>query len=232
MGMRTMTFEDVAAKSPGTLAPRDEEKPALTPPRPERPVESAPAQKSQRLSSTLDHAGVGIAELDAEGKLLRVNSHLCTLMGYGPDELIGRSMFDETYAEDAQIDRLRFQRQVTGEIDRYTMEKRIRRKDGGFFWASISSSSVLSPAGEFLYAVRVQLDITDRKRAETALAQRMDEQSALFAFTEAMQHARSASQVHEAALDAILRALRCDRASILLADESGMMRFAAARGLS
>jgi PAS domain S-box-containing protein len=91
---------------------------------------------------------------------------------------------------------------------------------------------VLDPAGRFLYAVRTQHDISDRKRAEAALAQRMDEQSALFDFTEAIQHARSAEQVHEAALDAILRALRCDRASILLSDEARVMRFVASRDLS
>jgi PAS domain S-box-containing protein len=71
-----------------------------------------------------------------------------------------------------------------------------------------------------------------KSQREEALARRVEEQSALFAFTEAMQHARSADQVLEAALDAILRALRCDRAAILLAEGAGAMRFAAARGLS
>lgn len=224
-----MSVEDVAARIPGALAHLGEEITSLHLPRPGEP---ALAQKSQRLSSTLDHAGVGIVEIDAEGRLLRVNTHSCELMGCGPEDLIGHSIFDETYADDVEGDRAQFRRQVAGEIERYTIEKRIRRKDGGYFWASINSSTVLDSAGRFLYAVRVQNDISDRKRAEAALAQRMDEQSALFDFTETMQHARSLEQVHEAALDAILRALHCDRASILLADDARVMRFAAARGLS
>nr|3HCY_A Chain A, Putative two-component sensor histidine kinase protein [Sinorhizobium meliloti 1021]3HCY_B Chain B, Putative two-component sensor histidine kinase protein [Sinorhizobium meliloti 1021] len=39
-------------------------------------------------------------------------------------------------------------------------------------------------------------------------------------------------EVYEATLDAIQGALNCDRASILLFDEAGTMRFVAARGLS
>jgi PAS domain S-box-containing protein len=225
-----MSVEDVAARVPRALA--QEERTHLPLPRPERLGEPALTQKSQRFSSTLDHAGVGLVEIDAEGRMLRVNTHFCELMGRSLDELVGRSIFDETFAEDAESDRAPFQRQVAGEIDRYTIEKRIRRKDGSHFWASINSSSVLDPAGRFLHAVRVQLDITGRKQAEAALARRMEEQSALFGFTEAIQHARSLEQIQEAALDAILRALHCDRASILLVDEAKVMRFAAARGLS
>jgi PAS domain S-box-containing protein len=226
-----MSVEDVAARLPALVHPA-EERTTIHLPRPELLGEPASAQKSQRLSATLDHAGVGIVEIDADGRFLRVNNHLCELMGSSPEALIGRSIFDETIAEDVAGDRALLLRQVAGEIDRYTIEKRIRRHDGSSFWASINSSSVLDPAGHFLYAVRVQVDITDRKRAEAALAQRMEEQSALFAFTEAMQHARSPEHIYEAALDAILRALRCERASILLSDETQTMRFIAARGLS
>src|ERR1700741_4384739 len=60
----------------------------------------------------------------------------------------------------------------------------------------------------------------------------MDEQAALYAFTERLQHAHSLQDVYEPALDAIIRALRCERASILLFDDAGVMRFVAWRGLS
>jgi PAS domain S-box-containing protein len=227
-----MSVEDLATRLPGLLAQRAEERTSIHLPHADTLGEPVDARKSHRLSSTLDHSGVGLVEIDADGRLLRVNAHLCGLMGCGPEDLIGRSIFDETYPEDAELDLAHFRRQIAGEIDRYTVEKRIRRKDGSYFWASITSSSVLDPAGHFLYAVRVQYDITDRKQAEEALARRMEEQSALFAFTEAMQHARAPEQVHEAALDAILKGLRCDRASILMLDRAGTMRFIAVRGLS
>jgi PAS domain S-box-containing protein len=186
----------------------------------------------ERLSATYHHAGIGIVEVDAEGRLLRVNAQLAGLMGYSSEELVGRSIFDETVAEDVEGDYAQFKRQVAGDIDGYSVEKRIRRKDGGYFWAAIASSTVRDAQGRFLYAVRVQHDITDRKQAEEALARRAAEQEALYEFTERLQHAGSLTEIYEPALYAIIRALRCDRASILLFDQSGAMRFVAWRGLS
>jgi two-component sensor histidine kinase len=44
--------------------------------------------------------------------------------------------------------------------------RRIRRKDESYVWASITSSSVRDTDGRFLYAVRIQQDITERKQQE------------------------------------------------------------------
>jgi PAS domain S-box-containing protein len=189
-------------------------------------------EQDERLAVTYEHAAVGIAEVDANGILLRVNARLCGMMGFSAEQLQGRSIFDETFPEDRERDHAQFRRQAAGEIDRYTIEKRIRRSDGTYAWVAITSSSVRDAQGQFLYAVRVQNDINDRKRAEESLARRMDEQAALYAFTERLQHAASLQDVYEPALDAIIRALRCERASILLSDDGDVMRFVAWRGLS
>jgi len=185
-----------------------------------------------RLARTLDHAGIGIVETDAEGRFLRVNSGLCELMGMSEAELLGRSFFNETHPDDVAEDRSLYQRQVAGELDRYSIEKRITRRDGSYFWAAITSSGVRDAEGRFLYAVRVQHDITDRKRTEAALVLRGEEQAALYDLSKELQRAVSPGAIYEAALDAIFRALRCDRASILLFDPAAVMRFVAWRGLS
>jgi PAS domain S-box-containing protein len=201
---------------------------------PLRPSTESPtiAAAEEPISATYDEAGIGVAKVDAEGRFLRVNSRLCELMGSGPEELLGRSIFDETYADDVLPDREQFLRQVAGEFDRYIIEKRIRRKDGDYFWASIVSTGVRDEDGRFLYAVRIQHDITDRKRAQELLARRVEEQAALYELTERLQHAGSLTEVYEPAVDAIIRALNCQRASILLFDNSDMMRFVSWRGLS
>ncbi|PBC09455.1 PAS domain S-box protein [Mesorhizobium sp. WSM3859] len=188
-------------------------------------------EQEQRLALTYDSAGVGIVEADAEGRLLRVNGHLCHLLGYTQEELIGRLVFDWTYPADVEADRAKYRRQVAGEIKSYTIEKRFVRKDGSLLWAVVTSSSVLDASGQFRYAVRVQHDLSERREIEAALARRAEEQAALHQLTEMLQHALAPEDVYEAALDAIQRGLRCQRASVLLL-ESGSMKFVAWRGLS
>jgi PAS domain S-box-containing protein len=190
------------------------------------------SQQDWRLIATFERAGIGIAEVDAEGRLLRVNAELADLLGYGSGELTGRSVFEETHPADVEADRAQFRRQVAGEVDRYSIDKRLRRRDGEYVWVSMTSCSVRDDAGHFLYAVRVQHDIRDRKRAEEALARRLEQQAALYEFIRHLQHAESLDDIYERALDAIRRALRCERASILLFDRAGVMKFVASRGLS
>jgi two-component sensor histidine kinase len=72
----------------------------------------------------------------------------------------------------------------------------------------------------------------ERARAEDALARRVDELAAIYEFTEKRFRARTVADICEAALDAVVTALRCSRASILLFDGAGVMRFVAWRGLS
>ena len=195
-------------------------------------VEEALREHERRLALTYEHAGIGIAEVDAEGRVLRANAHLADMLGYPPDELLGVSLFNWTHPADVEIDRAQLERQVAGKIGEYSLEKRFVRRDGAIMWVQVTSSGVRDADGHFLYAVRVQHDITERKRIEEALARRAEEQAALHRFTQQLQHARSLGDVYIAALDAIQRALRCERASILLFDGNGVMRFAAWRNLS
>jgi PAS domain S-box-containing protein len=81
-----------------------------------------------RLAATYEHAG--IVEVDENGRMLRVNQQLCELTGYSAAQLLGRTIFEETHPEDVSEDRGQFQCQLAGEFERYSIEKRIARKDG------------------------------------------------------------------------------------------------------
>jgi two-component sensor histidine kinase len=83
----------------------------------------------------------------------------------------------------------------------------------------------MDAAGTVVGASKIARDITQRKRTEKA-------QAALYQFTDRLFRAASVDDVYEAALDAIVRALGCERASILMFDHTGVMKFVAWRGLS
>jgi PAS domain S-box-containing protein len=65
-----------------------------------------------------------------------------------------------------------------------------------------------------------------------AAVDRVDELNALYRLTDRLYRAKSAEDVYDAALDAIVGTLGCERASILLFNEQGVMDFVAWRGLS
>ncbi len=108
-------------------------------------------QRDDLLATTFDRAAIGIVEVDRDGRILRANRYIADLIGYGPDELLGRSLFDPELTDDGVRDAAEFRRQVAGEIESYTIEKRFKRKDGvGFSWAAVTSSSVRDRDGNFI----------------------------------------------------------------------------------
>src|SRR5215813_12680515 len=83
------------------------------------------AEASVREATAYDHVGAGIAEVDRDGRIFRVNRKLCELTGREAAGLLGSSIFARTSQEDIAYDSSQFARQVAGEIDRYVVEKRL-----------------------------------------------------------------------------------------------------------
>jgi PAS domain S-box-containing protein len=75
-------------------------------------------------------------------------------------------------------------------------------------------------------------DPTDHVSRPATVDDQLSGLRALYRLTDRLYRARSQDDVYAAALDAITGTLGCDRASILLFDDEGVMRFVAWRGLS
>ena len=88
-----------------------------------------------------------------------------------------------------------------------------------------------SAAGNITGWIASIRDLTDSKRTQDSLAESLRREQVLHRFVDRLHRAESDTMVYEAALDSILRGLRCNRASILLFDEAAVMRFVACRGL-
>ena len=123
-------------------------------------------EQEQRLAATYEHAAIGIVEIDADGRFLRVNESICAITGLSREELLGWTLFGRTHPDDRRLDEDLYRRQVAGELGTYTVEKRFVRKDGRTIWIAVRSSAVRDTDGRFLYGVRVVQDITERKASE------------------------------------------------------------------
>jgi PAS domain S-box-containing protein len=122
-----------------------------------------------RLRAGFDNAAIGIAHISRDGRWLRVNAALCSILGYPLDELITKSFRDVTYPDDLAADLAKFELLREGKIDSYEVEKRDVRKDNAIIWARKTVSSVRKGDGSIDYFVSVIEDISARKRAEKEL---------------------------------------------------------------
>ncbi len=129
-------------------------------------MNAALLEQEQRLAATYEHAAIGISEIAPDGSFLRVNEAIHSITGYSREHLLAGKLFRHTHPDDAEPDREGFRKQVAGELNFYSVEKRFVRKDGRVIWMSVRSSPVRGADGRLLYVVRVVQDITERKAAE------------------------------------------------------------------
>ncbi len=184
-----------------------------------------------RLAAIVESSDDAIVSKDLNGVIMSWNEGAEKLFGYTAEDVIGKPIMilippDRADEESRVLESIR-----RGEkIDHYETVR--RRKDGALAEISLTISPIRDRAGKVIGASKIARDITERKRVELALAEGARQQRALYLLADQLHRAQSLDDVYNAALDAILSALRCERASILLFDEAGVMRFVGWRGLS
>ena len=194
--------------------------------------EKALLDSEERYRLTFEQAAVGIAHVSKDGHCLSVNRKLCQIVGYTQEDLRKLTMNQISHPADLRTDLAQAEKVIAGDSDQYSTEKRLIRKDGSAVWVNQTVSAVRDSDGRLNYLVCVIEDVTERKQAELALADAARHQKALFHLADHLHRATSADETFSAAREAILEALQCDRASILLFDEQDRLRFVSWCGLS
>jgi PAS domain S-box-containing protein len=140
-----------------------------------RNAEAALRASEARARQIFELAASGIAEVDLNGRFLRVNRSLCKLLGYGEAELIGRSVKQVSHPADRDLTDAQRARVRAGEVDAARFEKRYLHRDGRVVWVDLAIALVRAPDGVPLYEIAMFDDITERKQAEAALREAHDE---------------------------------------------------------
>ena len=187
--------------------------------------------RDQRYAAIIEASHDAIWTWNLDGTITSWNKEAERLFGYAEREIVGKSLLQLVPADRLDGAREAIARLRAGGWFRQYETIRLR-KDGSPLNVELTVSPIRNPADEIVGAATVCRDITQRKQSDEMLARRMEEVSTLYAFTDRLYRAEKSADVFEAALDAIKRAMGCSRASILLCDDDGVMRFVAWRGLS
>jgi PAS domain S-box-containing protein len=179
---------------------------------------------SQRLAAIVESSDDAIVGKDVDGIINSWNRGAERVFKYKANEVIGKPVTilipPERQNEEEQI----LERIRRGEQLKH-FETIRRRKDGTLIDVSLTISPVKDPGGTVIGASKIARDITERKRTER-------QQHALFELVARINAAPAMDEICDASLDAIIQCHAADRASILLCDVHGVMRFKAWRGLS
>jgi PAS domain S-box-containing protein len=188
-------------------------------------------QARRQLASIVESADDPIVSKDLKGIVVSWNPGAQHLFGYSAEEMIGKSITTIIPAH-LRDEEPRILEQIrSGErIEHYETVRRC--KDGRVVDVSLTISPMRDSHGTIVGASKIARDVTAHKRAQALVRRRADEQAALYRFTNRLYRAETVKDVYEAALDAIVDAMHCNRASILRSDRDGVMRFVAWRGLS
>jgi PAS domain S-box-containing protein len=148
-------------------------------------------------------------------------------LGWDPSEIAGREVLELIHHDDRDVAIAAWDRVAAGtDVDAVTI--RLRRESGSFAWFEVNGSAVRGDDGELRFMLGTARDVSEREE----LRSRLLDLDAVYRFADAVAGASDLDEVLEAGLDALLEATGADRASILLCDDEGVMRFRAWRGLS
>jgi PAS domain S-box-containing protein len=126
-------------------------------------AEGALRESEERYRRLTDNAFDLITEVDSEGRLLYASPNHSAVLGYDPDELVGRLSFELVHPDEREGAIRAFQELLEGNWES-AFEARIRHKDGSWRWFEYSGNTYQTPTGE-MRAVIISRDVSERRRA-------------------------------------------------------------------
>ena len=133
-------------------------------------AERALARSEQRFRDVSEAAGEYIWEVDINARYTFLSERVQEVLGYHPDELIGKQAFIFVPEEDSEKTKKFFYEVIARRENFSNFEHRFFTKSGRVIWQSINGVPIVEEEGQDLVGYRgTGLDISDRKRVESEL---------------------------------------------------------------
>lgn len=127
-------------------------------------------QATARSRAIVENAVEGIYQSTPDGRVQWANPAFARMLGFDSSEQLCRELTDlssQSYVLPER--REEFKRQMGEQRVVHGFEAELRHRRGGTVWVALGALAVTDPHGRVLHYQGSAIDITDRKRAETAL---------------------------------------------------------------
>ncbi|MBI4968836.1 MAG: PAS domain S-box protein [Rhodospirillales bacterium] len=160
-------------------------------------------ESEERYHDILDSSPDWIWEIDAQGRLTYASARVTEMLGYTPEELIGRSPLDLMAEAERQGAWTTFTALFKARLPIANVVNVNRRKDGHPVTVETSGTPVFGPDGTFRGYRGIDRDITRRKEAEERARRHLEILDLLGKVSAAANQATNGGEVLQAALDRI-----------------------------
>jgi len=117
-------------------------------------------EQKRELSVIVDNSTFGIV-LTKQGKIIKTNKAIQKALCYSEEELNQLEVKDVSLPEDKERSYEYMQKLNSGEIDRFSINKRYKTKNGKIIWARTSVAGVRDEKGKVKYQVALIEDLTE-----------------------------------------------------------------------
>ncbi|MEG4290463.1 PAS domain S-box protein [Microcoleus sp. C2C3] len=140
-------------------------------------AEIALRDSEERFRAIFEQAAVGIAKTALSGQFMRVNPGFCQIVRYAESELLQKNWQAITHPDDIEADREYVRSLLSGNIQTFSMEKRLLCKDRAVRWANVTVSAMRDANGTPQYLICAIEDISQRKLVQELLQASLDTQT-------------------------------------------------------
>ncbi len=151
-------------------------------------TERKKAEEALRLSeekyrTIVETAKEGIWIVDADRRTTYVNNRMAEMLGYRPDEMLGKSGLDFLDEEGRSLSDRNIEKRKLGIGEAY--ELKLIRKDGLPLWTIVNAVPLFDKNGKFTGTMSMLTDITERKKVDDALRETTEYLENLFNYANA-----------------------------------------------
>ena len=140
-------------------------------------AEIALRDSEERFRAIFEQAAVGIAKTTLCGQFMRVNPGFCQIVRYAESELLQKNWQAITHPDDIEADREYVSSLLSGNIQTFSLEKRLVCKDEAVRWANVTVSAMRDANGTPQYLICAIEDISERKLVQELLQASLDTQT-------------------------------------------------------